>query len=403
MEILALTGLFHPERMDEIKQKSQGSIQFAADILQKLIIKGLNKNEEIYISICNSLFVSSFPVFKDLYIKEVVFESKDNVSFIDTAFLNISILKLFYKEIVLKRHLKKWLKGCSQQNKVIVIYAVYSPFLSAAVYAKTIDPSIKLCLIAPDLPDYMSDNTSVIYRFLKFVEKKRNIKYLKKIDGCVGLTDYMKEPLGFADKPFLRIEGIVDSENIEGNIDTINTVRKKIVLYSGTLANRYGITRLVDAFMNLTIYDAELWIVGSGDSENYIASKSKIDNRIKMLGQKQHKEVKLLQRSATVLVNPRINEGEYTKYSFPSKTMEYLASGTPTILYKLPGIPNEYYTYCFALEDTSISALTNEIERLLMLSLDELNLIGNRARQFVISTKNEKIQGNRLFNFLKTL
>ena len=38
-------------------------------------------------------------------------------------------------------------------------------------------------------------------------------------------------------------------------------------------------------------------------------------------------------------VNPRQNNEEFTKYSFPSKTMEYLASGVPVVAYKLDGIP----------------------------------------------------------------
>ena len=41
--------------------------------------------------------------------------------------------------------------------------------------------------------------------------------------------------------------------------------------------------------------------------------------------------------------------------------MEYLASGIPTLIYKLPGIPDEYYQYCFSLEDLGVEALANKM------------------------------------------
>lgn len=65
-----------------------------------------------------------------------------------------------------------------------------------------------------------------------------------------------------------------------------------------------------------------------------------------------------MQQQATLLVNPRKGHEEYTKYSFPSKTMEYMASGTPTIMYKLPGLPIEYEEYLVLLPDNSQETLT---------------------------------------------
>lgn len=35
------------------------------------------------------------------------------------------------------------------------------------------------------------------------------------------------------------------------------------------------------------------------------------------------------QSESEILVNPRNDNNEFTKYSFPSKVIEYLGSGTP--------------------------------------------------------------------------
>ena len=55
-------------------------------------------------------------------------------------------------------------------------------------------------------------------------------------------------------------------------------------------------------------------------------------------------EIVRLQCEATLLVNPRPSDKEFCKYSFPSKTIEYMASGTPVLMTKLPGVPDGILT-----------------------------------------------------------
>ena len=130
---------------------------------------------------------------------------------------------------------------------------------------------------------------------------------------------------------------------------------------------------------------------------------SENDNRIILKGQLPHSEILNIQRNATLLVNPRTSDGEFTKFSFPSKTMEYLASGTPTLLYKLDGIPNEYYNYCFALGKwNGIDDLTQKIRAIINMPSEELKKIGMAARQFVLEKKNPIYQCSRMIEFLKT-
>ena len=50
-------------------------------------------------------------------------------------------------------------------------------------------------------------------------------------------------------------------------------------------------------------------------------------------------------------MNPRFTGAEYTLYSFPSKNIEYMVSGTPVITTRLAGIPDDYYPYVFVFEE----------------------------------------------------
>ena len=102
-----------------------------------------------------------------------------------------------------------------------------------------------------------------------------------------------------------------------------------------------------------------------------------------------------LQKKCDILVNPRRPE-EFTKYSFPSKTMEYLGSGVPTIMYRLEGVPDEYYDYCWVCDPNIKDDLLNKIIILGNLSKKERVEYGNRARSFILKQKNPVDQIKKL-------
>src|SRR5690606_15738320 len=149
-------------------------------------------------------------------------------------------------------------------------------------------------------------------------------------------------------------------------VSTVNGSKKKpskikSILYTGTLNKKYGILILLEAFELIKKDNYQLWICGAGEAEEDITKISANDHRIKFFGRVSRKEALRLQRKATVLINPRKSEEVFTKYSFPSKNMEYLLSGRPTIAYKLPGIPAEYEEYMFFIEDETAQGMAKKI------------------------------------------
>lgn len=160
---------------------------------------------------------------------------------------------------------------------------------------------------------------------------------------------------------------------------------------------------LMEAFNKITDPTVRLQICGNGACKDDIVCMSKKDPRIEYLGEIPREKVLALQKEADVLVNPRTSIDEFTKYSFPSKTMEYLASGTPTILYKLPGIPEEYYKYCYALNDADSATLKNKIEEILRQPKSERINFGNRARKFIVTQKNSEVQTKRILKLIERI
>ena len=108
-----------------------------------------------------------------------------------------------------------------------------------------------------------------------------------------------------------------------------------------------------------------------------------------------------LQEKAYLLINPRRSVEEYTKYSFPSKTLEYMSSGRPVLSYRLPGIPKDYEEYLYYIDD--FDSLSDAINNIMNLSFEELELKGKKAKEFVMKEKNAKNQTKKIKNMFDSI
>ena len=403
INICLLFGIFPTSLKKEIENNSKGSIQYAADALQKSFISGVTAHFKS-VGIVNLPFISSFP----RYYKKVfapsgyVDEKQDGVIGKSLTYINVPFLKFLSKRWNAFAGLKEWGKNLPGK-KIIVVYSAHSPLIKAAIrYKEHVDINTKIILIVPDLPEFMSQKRNVVIELLKKIDGHSLWTLYRKIDGFVLLTEYMRERLPIKDKPFRVIEGIFNPEDQLNSTKKSNRT-KKTIFYGGTLARRYGIMNLVNAFVKVNNPDYILEICGMGDSQADICKIAESNPNVHYLGRLTREEVLRKQREASLLVNPRTPEGEFTRYSFPSKTMEYLASGVPTLLSKLPGIPDEYYNYCFAISELGDDVLALKIKEILSMPEESLEEFGLRARDFIFSKKNPTVQCAKLSDLIRQI
>ena len=126
------------------------------------------------------------------------------------------------------------------------------------------------------------------------------------------------------------------------------------------------------------------------------------DDRVFYGGMLLNTQIVEKEQEATLLVNPRPTGEEYVKYSFPSKTMEYMASGTPVLTTVLPGMPKEYHPYVFLLEDESEDGIAAKLKEVLEQSEEDLFRKGCEAREFVLKEKNNVIQAKKILDMLNS-
>jgi len=404
MKMLFLGGVFSKEMEKEILVKSKSTVHYAANKLQWNLIDGFLNNDGIDIEIISAPFIGTFPrEYTDLFIKKQSLLYKGSIKCSYVSFCNLWGYRSISRKKSLIRKIQEFILD-KTLNKVIIIYSPHTPFLQAAVYAKKKDPSIQICLIVPDLPQFMNlnENKSAIYSKLKQIDIEIFEKNVKNVDSFVLLTDYMRGVLKIGNRPYVVIEGVVNaSEHIIGRTEKKKDTIKTFV-YTGTLNKKFGVVNLIKAFHAIDDNDVVLKICGRGDSEEIIKEYAKKDSRIHFLGQLSNNEAVELQKNATVLVNPRQNNEEFTKYSFPSKNMEYLLSGNPVIAYKLDGIPDEYDDYIFYVKDNSIKSLSSKICEVLNLTCQDRYVFGKQAREFVINNKNNNKASSKIINMIKS-
>lgn len=403
MNIILLFGLFPEEIRGEIISSSRGGIQYAANSLQHAIVQGfLDNGAGSRVKLLNLPFVGTYPknyrLFKSSSFDFSITCTNGSIQGQNSGYCHLVGWQLISRYLHAKKALLKWAKT-TPGRKVVISYNIHTPFFKAAVAVKKNFPDIHICQIVPDLAEYMATDKG-LYAMLRRVNCGLQSRLFRHVDSYVLLSKYMADRLLVGDKPWIVVEGIYNSVTDDVKVEGRDT-GEKWILYSGTLAQRYGVLNLVNAFTLLHNSDYRLIICGAGGAQAEICDKAKEDPRIIYKGQLPREEVLKLQRMSNLLVNPRTPEGEFTKYSFPSKTMEYLASGVPTLLYKLPGIPEEYYNYCFTVDGLSVENLASKIGSVLSMKKETLADFGMKAREFILTQKNPQKQCKKILDLIQ--
>lgn len=349
----------------------------------RLMIEGLEANNY------DVDVISAIPIDSSCY-KKFFYKGKksrrNNICYYYLPVFNIPGVKNFFQMI--GSFIKVLISD--KKNKIVICDVLNASVSFGACVAAKIR-KIPCVGIITDLPHLMVTGTSTMYT--KLVNKN--------IDFCshyVLLTEQMNSIINSKDKPYVIIEGLCDKK-MENKNHKINS--KKICMYAGLLDIRYGVKNMVEAFSKANVDDVELHIYGSGTYTLELQKFIETQKNIKYLGNIMNEQIIEKELEATLLINPRPSNEEFTKYSFPSKNMEYMASGTAVLTTNLPGMPKEYLEYVYIFEDETVEGMASTFRSVLEKDTRDLNEKGMLAKTFVLENKNNIIQVQKLFNMFK--
>lgn len=246
--------------------------------------------------------------------------------------------------------------------------------------------------IITDLPDMLGGG--------RFSKKMANF-VIRHCTDYVLLTEAMNDYIRNPGKPYVILEGHSDITMKEKVPSMSKKTAVRTVFYAGGVSRQYGLGDLTEGFLKADIPNTRLEIYGPGDYVKELQEIAEKDDRVFYGGMLLNTQIVEKEQEAALLVNPRPTHEEFVKYSFPSKTMEYMASGTPVLTTKLPGMPKEYYPHVYFIEEESAAGIAAALKTVLANSDGELFRKGQAARDFVLDGRNNVVQAKKLLEMLE--
>ena len=225
---------------------------------------------------------------------------------------------------------RRMARKAMSDTEVVICYNITYAWLMLPVWArKKRNKSIVI------LADYSG---SVSYRnpLMKFYAWMQR-QSMRSFDTVVGLSPNIRRKLR-KEQRFILMEGGIDRALLDAfHYQPHRAGQPVMFLYAGLLSQVTGVDILLEAMRRIRRQEIRLIITGKGDLEEEVRQAAAEDERILFKGHLAYEEyVKQLQ-GADILINPRNMDLPENQNNFPSKIMDYLASGNRIISTRFAG------------------------------------------------------------------
>ncbi len=395
MELLYLGGICNPEDLDALIRSdpdfSQAAYNYEYNFISHLLSDGLIAPEHLEILSCVPQPDSGVAMEESILGArcEYVCNKSGGVG---------QMLRGFCKAF---KAVRRWVKRTTGSDRLILTYAVNPLLVVPALAVSAFHRDIRLVTICSEEPRFR--DYSYMPRWKARIVKRVNIWLNERMDAYIFLSKYMNETGNRRHKPWVVVESFSDVEGGAKSADTALPAGKATVMYAGGLEEANGIGEFLDS-IRFADPGVEYVICGNGRLRDRVQKASEDEPRIRYLGVIPHETVVALERTASILINPRKPDGLLTRYAFPSKTSEYLSNGAAvTLIARLDGIPDEYYAYCDVLESVTAEAIGAQINEILHRPEAARLEQAKRAREFIVREKSSAAQAAKAFRFLQSL
>ncbi len=397
MDILFVSALSSKRIVDLIHEKTGLNPGYAVQKFCRLIVQGLGENA----TAVKALSVPSITrrESKTMWVN-LGTECEDGIIYRYVPFINIPLIKHICIFFYTFYYVLRW--GSSGRREKAVICDVLSISVCVGALLATKVNRIRSVAIVTDIYSQMvGEKARGLNGVLSLVAGRMQQWYTSSFTHYVLLTEYMNDIVNPHHRPYIVMEAICDSKDNNNGVPK-EDVGSKTIMYAGGIEEEYGLRSLVEGFVRIPREDISLVLYGHGTYVEKLKQICKQDKRVVYKGIAPNDEIMAAERSATLLVNPRFTTEEFAKYSFPSKNMEYMVSGTPVLTTILPGMPREYYSYVYLFNNgETAEGFAQSIEEVLAKPQAELENMGRKARVFVLREKNNIVQTKRIVELIK--
>ncbi len=269
------------------------------------------------------------------------------------------------------------------------------------------------------MENWVKKRKGIYMNFLKSFVCKNENKVIHSADLIVVVSNVLKEILirkGVNKNKILVNPNGVDvnkfSPAISGDIvrKRYNIENKIVFGFVGTFGPWHGVEVLVQAYADLIKRYSNyrettvLMLIGDGVKMSEVRNiiyKEKVERNVILTGIVPYDDIPLYLAACDILVSPHVpNPDGSPFFGSPTKLFEYMAMGKPIIASNLNQIgeilEDGYSAIMFNPGD--IRGLTNSLYKMLSMSSDERNILGQNARKEVIDKYTWKRHVERIIN-----
>lgn len=278
----------------------------------------------------------------------------------------------------------------------IVLHGVHTPFLLFGLLAHL--AGIRLLVVLTDPAGVVLPTDGVLTRMLKRCDASFIRWLVRRADGYICLSPAMIDSFRLS-KPTICFPGILSSEFQKALAAGGRSLDKgsecSTILYAGGLTSAYGVDALIDAVQSIDSPRVRLVLYGRGDQQERIADLASRDERFRYGGFVGDDELVPALMAADLLVNPRPVAKLFSALSFPSKLIEYLATGRPVLTTRISSIPTTLAPYFNFIQEEGASGIRTALIGLLG-ALEDAEEKAAKGRLAVMDELSEPMIGKKI-------
>lgn len=239
-----------------------------------------------------------------------------------------------------------------------------------------------------------------IKKLLSEVYFRAGFELVIRLSGLMVLNDAFIKKKHIKTRYLLTMIGVADTQPADRSSFS-DEFRRPIIVFAGTMNEDNGINLIIDIFQCHDSLDCDFHIYGDGEVEmvDRVIDLCKANKNVKYFGRILDSQLQERLSAANYLLNLRDPLCPACDYAFPSKLINFMASGTPVITNIFPGLTRDYYGYLNVIDAYSSLALHSKIRQLISEKYDRT--LGQAARNYIVRKHSLDVIGPRVLDFIR--
>lgn len=387
-DVIFLGYVIRPEEANTVTGAS-----VAGNKMQWNVVRHLSGHDDLRVHCVTVMPLAPFPRDRKLWQGRQRVQLTEKVASTRIAFMNVPVIKQVWQTAGVYREARRL-----QRKYPDAVVMSFNLFPQVGIPLRRLGKKAPTVCLLADLPMDERRNRRGLSLWLRGMYEKSAWKSMDACERFIVLNPHAAE-LFLHGKPYMVVDGGVDEEEIPP-LNRQTAPKEHNLLFSGALAEYNGVRNLMAAMDLIDDDDIVLDIYGDGYLRGAVEEAARKNPHIRYHGRVANETVMQKQREAWGLINPRVVDDPIAKVTFPSKTFEYLLSGTPVISTRLNGYGPEYEgCMLFARQDTP-EGIAAAIRQMAAMPEHELKRMTCQARSMVCSQKSWEVQAGKIKRFI---